>query len=101
LVIHFSDSDLVIPIDDNKKLNVAAYRNELYQNVIKVGRREGKGGLASRALGGVVVPSPPPGSVEDFQRTGEAKEFKTLILRRWNKKKQRREKRESHGGRIS
>jgi len=30
------EKKIVIPIDDNKKLNVAAYRNELYQNVIKV-----------------------------------------------------------------
>lgn len=30
------EKKIQIPIDDNKKLNVAAYRNELYQNVIKV-----------------------------------------------------------------
>lgn len=30
------EKKIVIPIDDNKKLNVAAYRNELYQNVIKI-----------------------------------------------------------------
>jgi mitogen-activated protein kinase 15 len=30
------EKKIVIPIDDNKKLGVAAYRNELYQNVIKI-----------------------------------------------------------------
>lgn len=37
-----SDHFVVIPIDDNKKLNVAAYRNELYQNVIKVEQEKTK-----------------------------------------------------------
>eukprot|EP01126_Amoeba_proteus_P011215 TRINITY_DN144_c0_g1_i13.p1 TRINITY_DN144_c0_g1~~TRINITY_DN144_c0_g1_i13.p1 ORF type:complete len:193 (+),score=51.77 TRINITY_DN144_c0_g1_i13:769-1347(+) len=36
------EKKIVIPIDDNKKLNVAAYRNELYQNVIKVNQETTK-----------------------------------------------------------
>jgi len=36
------DKKINIPINDNKKLNVAAYRNELYQNVIKVQKDEKK-----------------------------------------------------------
>lgn len=36
------DKKINIPINDNKKLNVAAYRNELYQNVIKVQQDEKK-----------------------------------------------------------
>jgi len=36
------DKKINIPINDNKKLGVAAYRNELYQNVIKVQQDEKK-----------------------------------------------------------
>jgi len=36
------DKKINIPIDDNKKLGVAAYRNELYTNIIKVQNDEKK-----------------------------------------------------------
>jgi len=36
------EKKIAIPIDDNKKLNVAAYRNELYTNVIKVEQEKSK-----------------------------------------------------------
>jgi len=42
------DKKINIPIDDNKKLGVAAYRNELYTNIIKVQQDDKKAKRAAK-----------------------------------------------------